>query len=182
MINQEHLLEKTNLAALAIAKEVVAEHPGTILAGNVCNTTAYSPGDEKTHEEARLMFREQIGWAKESGCSLIVGETFDHYGEAKIALEEINAAGLPAVITFALANWLSGEKKGDAFLLQDDVPIVEACLKLHRMGAAVVGLFEVASHGRGGGRVRCRTRLCPKKGAISNSLELHRMGAAVVGS
>merc|ERR550514_1764067 len=86
------------------------------------------------------MFREQISWAKEEGAEFIIGETFDHYGEAAIALEEINKSGLPAVITLALANWTDGSKKGDRFLLQDDVHIVEACKKISAKGAHVVGL------------------------------------------
>jgi len=71
---------------------------------------------------------------------LIIGETFDHFGEAKIALEEIKRVGLPPVITFALANWTDGSKKGDKMLLQDDVNIVEACQRMHDGGATVVGL------------------------------------------
>lgn len=86
------------------------------------------------------MFREQIVWAAEEGAEVIVGETFDHYGESVIALEEIQRSGLPAVITFALANWTDGSKKGDRFLLQDEVHIVDACKNLHAKGAHVVGL------------------------------------------
>jgi len=88
----------------------------------------------------REQFQEQVRWAAEEGADFIIGETFDHYGEAVIALEEIKKTGLPAVITFALANWTDGSRKGDKLLLQDDVHVVEACKQLHAKGAAVVGL------------------------------------------
>jgi len=139
LIGKEDILEPLNRAALRIAREV-ADETGTILAGNICNTTSYDPSDQSTWDEARAMFRDQITWAAEEGADLIIGETFDHYGEAVIAMEEIQRSGLPAVITFALANWTDGSKKGDRLLLQDDIHIVDACKRLHAQGAAVVGL------------------------------------------
>jgi betaine-homocysteine S-methyltransferase len=139
LIGRENELEALNRAALRIAREV-AEETGTILGGNICNTTHYNPSDPATWEEVRMMFREQITWAAEEGAEVIIGETFDHYGEAVIALEEIKRTGIPAVITFALANWTDGSKKGDQFLLQDDVHIVEACKNIHAQGACVIGL------------------------------------------
>jgi betaine-homocysteine S-methyltransferase len=33
-----------------------------------------------------MMFREQVTWAAEEGAELIIGETFDHYGEAVISV------------------------------------------------------------------------------------------------
>jgi len=83
---------------------------------------------------------EQVQWAAEEGAELVIGETFDHFGEAEIALEEIKKSGLPPVITFALANWTDGSKMGDKLLLQDGVHIVDACKKMHDRGAVVVGL------------------------------------------
>lgn len=139
LIGKEDILEKMNRAALRNAREV-AEETGTILAGNVSNTTDYNPKDKDTWKAVRESFREQIQWAKEEGAEFIIGETFDHFGEAEIALEEINKSGLPAVVTFALANWTDGSKKGDKMMLQDNVPIIEACKKMHAMGASVVGL------------------------------------------
>jgi len=139
LVGKEDVLEKLNRAALRIAREV-AEETGTILAGNICNTTDYSPTDKTTWEAVRESFQEQIQWAKEEGAELIIGETFDHFGEAEIALEEILKSGLPAVITFALANWTDGSKKGNKLMLQDNIHIVEACQKLHSQGAVVVGL------------------------------------------
>lgn len=139
LIGKEDILEPLNRAALKIAREV-AEETGTILGGNICNTTGYDPNDKSTWDEARAMFRDQCTWAAEEGAELIIGETFDYFGEAEIALEEIARTGLPSVITFALANWTDGSKKGDRLLLQDDVHIVDACKRAHAAGATVVGL------------------------------------------
>mmetsp|Transcript_48648 Transcript_48648/g.139010 ORF Transcript_48648/g.139010 Transcript_48648/m.139010 type:complete len:390 (-) Transcript_48648:42-1211(-) len=138
LIGKEDILEPLNRAALRIAREV-AEESGTLFAGNVSGTTSYSP-DPGTWPQVREQFREQIAWAKEEGAEFVIAETFDHYGEAEIALEEINRSGLPAVVTFALANWTDGSRKGDKLLLQDGVPLVDACKRLHAGGAAVVGL------------------------------------------
>eukprot|EP00929_Paragymnodinium_shiwhaense_P112787 TRINITY_DN8105_c0_g2_i1.p1 TRINITY_DN8105_c0_g2~~TRINITY_DN8105_c0_g2_i1.p1 ORF type:complete len:372 (+),score=75.31 TRINITY_DN8105_c0_g2_i1:70-1185(+) len=139
LIGKEDVLEKLNRAALRIAKKV-ADETGTMMAGNICNTSSYDKTNPKSFDEVRAQFREQCEWAVQEGAELIIGETFDHFGEAEIALEEIKRVGLPAVITFALANWTDGSKKGDKMLLQDDVDIVEACQKLHDRGASVVGL------------------------------------------
>jgi betaine-homocysteine S-methyltransferase len=139
LIGKEDVLEPLNRAALRIARQV-ADETGTIMAGNICNTTSYSPTDPQSWELARAMFKEQVQWAAEEGAELVIGETFDYLGEAEIALEEIKKSGLPPVITFALANWTDGSKLGDKLLLQDGVPIVDACKKMYDQGAVVVGL------------------------------------------
>lgn len=139
LIGKEDLLEPLNRAALRNAREV-AQESGTLLAGNVCNTSSFNPNQPDTWDEVRAEFRDQITWAAEEGVDFVIGETFDHYKEAEIALEEIQRVNLPGVITFALANWTDGSRKGDKMLLQDNVTIVEACQRLHAKGAAVVGL------------------------------------------
>src|SRR6201997_4761209 len=50
VIGREADLERINRAALAIAKEVAAEH-GSLVAGNICNTSVYVPGDKASHDE-----------------------------------------------------------------------------------------------------------------------------------
>jgi len=117
------------VAALKLAKEVAAEG-GALVAGDICNTNIYIPDDPKTHEEARAMFAEQVGWAKEAGVDFIICETIDFLGEAMIALEEVLKAGLPAVVT--LATHKSG-------MMRDGPSAVEACVKLANAGASVVG-------------------------------------------
>ena len=45
-----------NRTALRLAKEV-AEETGTLMAGNICNTTAYDPDDPETHKQVTSMFK-----------------------------------------------------------------------------------------------------------------------------
>ncbi|GFO26856.1 betaine--homocysteine s-methyltransferase 1-like, partial [Plakobranchus ocellatus] len=132
VIGKEDVLETMNKKALAIAKEV-ATATGTLLAGNICNTTAYVRGDEKAKETVKSMFKEQVEWAVEAEVDFIVAETFNEFGEALLALETIKAfgKGTPAVIT------LSAGARDATF---DGFSYAEACQKLEEAGAAVVGL------------------------------------------
>src|SRR4051795_7902005 len=66
LIGKEHLLEPMNRQALEIARRV-AEQPGTLFAGDVCNTNVFDPADSTTAERAREMFTEQVGWAAAAG-------------------------------------------------------------------------------------------------------------------
>ncbi len=60
----------------------------------------------------------------------IIAETFSWAGEALLALEDIRAAGLPAVVTFAV------HRTSDA---RRDQP-ADACRQAEQAGASVVGL------------------------------------------
>jgi betaine-homocysteine S-methyltransferase len=123
-------LAPMNRTALNIAKKV-AKATGTLLAGNICNTTTYAPDDKATHKASRKMFDEQIGWAVDAGVDFIVGETYSHGGEALIALQAIKEAQQPAVITMAiLTNGLTREGWDP----------VDAMKRLEDGGAEVVGL------------------------------------------
>jgi betaine-homocysteine S-methyltransferase len=129
VIGKEDLLEKMNRAALEIAAEV-ADETGTLLAGNICNTNIWEPENAATHDAARAMFEEQVGWAADAGADFIIGETFCWTDEALLALQVIQAAGKPAVITFAL----------DAEGLHDGADGPTACKRVADAGADVVGL------------------------------------------
>jgi betaine-homocysteine S-methyltransferase len=61
----------------------------------------------------------------------VIAETFSWAGEAMLALEAIKAAGLPAVVTFAV------HREGT---LRDVADPVEACRQAEQAGADVVGL------------------------------------------
>ncbi|HZD37124.1 MAG TPA: homocysteine S-methyltransferase family protein, partial [Actinomycetes bacterium] len=100
-IGKEELLERLNRQALMLARRV-AEESGTLLAGNVCNTNVYEPGDPATHRQVRAMFEEQVRWAVEAGADYVIGETFSYAEEALIAVGTIKRAALPAVITLAV--------------------------------------------------------------------------------
>jgi betaine-homocysteine S-methyltransferase len=76
------------------------------------------------------MFEEQVGWAIDEGVDFFIAETFNHFGEARIATEVIKAVGYPALVSFSA--------KGDKSY--DDVGWAEACRRLADAGADVVGL------------------------------------------
>lgn len=132
VIGREADLEKLNRSALRLAKKV-AKETNTLMAGNICNTTAYDPKDPKTIEIVMGMFKEQIEWAVEEGADYIVGETYTDLAEAKLAVEAIKkyGKGLPAVVTFAQLATLK---------TRDGYSYAEACKTLEDMGCDVVGL------------------------------------------
>lgn len=129
---RENDLEAMNIAALKMAREVADKH-GALMAGNICNSTLYHKDEPDSFTKVENVFKEQIEIAVKYGADFIVGETFGHYGEAKIALESIKkyGGGIPAVITFT-------SPPGN--ILHDDIHVAEACKLLEDGGAAVVGL------------------------------------------
>src|SRR6516164_1976546 len=130
LIGREKDLAPMNRTALKIAKKV-ARATGTMVAGNICNTTAYVADDPASHKIVRRMFDEQIQWAVDAGVDFIIGETYSHGGEALIGLAAIKAANMPAVVTLAIHN------KG---VTREGWDPVDACRRLEDGGADVVGL------------------------------------------
>ena len=130
IIGREKDLERINRTALRVARKVARE-TGTLLAGNICNTSIYVPEDPKSHRQARRMFDEQLEWAMEAGIDFVIGETYLSGGEALLALEAIKATGKPAVITLAV-NPENRTREGSS--------VAEACRRLEDAGADVVGL------------------------------------------
>ncbi|XP_067684995.1 betaine--homocysteine S-methyltransferase 1-like [Haliotis asinina] len=132
VIGREGDLEKLNRDALRIARKV-ADDTGTLMAGNLSNTTSYRRDNKEAIEATEAMFKEQIEWAVEESADYIVGETFCELGEAMLALECMKkyGNGLPAVVSL-----LALEKDETLEGLAFDV----ACRKLEEAGAAAVGL------------------------------------------
>jgi betaine-homocysteine S-methyltransferase len=131
LIGREGDLERINKQALRIAKDVAAEH-GSLVAGNICNTSVYVPADAASHDEVRRQFGEQIGWAEDAGVDLIVGETYSYGGEALLAVETIKKHSKhPAVVTLAI-HAVDATREG--------WPVADACKRLADAGADVVGL------------------------------------------
>ncbi len=128
LVGRENDLENMNRTALQLAKQIAAEGDA-LVAGNICNTNVFLPGDVASHKESRAMFEEQVGWAMEAGVDFIVGETFSFAEEALLALEVIKDAGAISVITLAIHQ-----------ALRDDYTVPEACRRLKDAGADVVGL------------------------------------------
>jgi betaine-homocysteine S-methyltransferase len=129
LIGKEHLLERLNRDALAIAASVAREY-GVLAAGNLCNTNVFHP-DDATRKLVRTMFEEQVQWIVEAGMDYVVAETFSYAEEAQIALETIIAAGLPAVVTLAVHR---------APETREGLSPADACARLADAGADVVGL------------------------------------------
>jgi len=130
IIGREGDLEAMNTQALSIAKEVAAE-TGSLLAGDVCNTNVFVPGDAQAKAKVRAMFEEQVGWAAQVGVDFVIAETISWGEEALIALDAIKSAGLPAVVTLAIHQ--------EPETREGWTP-EEACRRLEDAGADVVGL------------------------------------------
>ena len=128
LIGREGELENINRTALELAKQVAAEGEA-LVAGNICNTNVFLPGDKQSKKESRAMFEEQVGWAMDAGVDFIIGETFSFAEEALLALEVIKHAGATSVITLAVHQGL-----------RDDYTVPEACQRLKDAGADVVGM------------------------------------------
>jgi betaine-homocysteine S-methyltransferase len=129
VIGKEDILEPLNRQALEIAAEVAGE-TGALLAGNICNTNVYEPG-EAAAGAVRAAFAEQVSWAAEAGVDFVIAETFSWTGEALLALEAIRVAGLPAVVTFA------AHRDGT---MREGASAQDACREAEQSGADVVGL------------------------------------------
>jgi methionine synthase I (cobalamin-dependent) len=130
IVGKEHLLEDLNRQALALAKEV-AEESEALFAGDICNTNVFDPGDESSKDAVRAMFEEQVGWAVDSGVDFVIAETFSYAEEARLALEAIKAAELPAVVTMCVHQ---------EPVTREGLTPADACAMLEQAGADVVGL------------------------------------------
>ncbi|HEU4984944.1 MAG TPA: homocysteine S-methyltransferase family protein, partial [Nitrososphaera sp.] len=109
--------------------KAVADKTGTLLAGNICNTWAYVPGDRASAKEVKRQYTEQVAWATSEGVDFILAETLEYVGEALIALEVIKRFDLPAVVNFSPIY----DKSKDGY------DWIEACKILAQSGADVVG-------------------------------------------
>ena len=133
IIGKEDKLEALQKNALKIAKDAANEFPDLdlMVAGNVANTCVYDPNDNSTIEECRIMFEEQVVWAKDAGVDFIIAETISWLEEAKIALKVIKEAGMIAVTNLTIHQ---EDKTRDGYTSED------ACKCLEDLGADVVGL------------------------------------------
>ena len=130
LIGKEDMLEDLNRNAVRIARKVASEGDA-LVAGNVCNTNIFLTNDQKSKDDARAMFEEQVGWAVEEGVDCIIAETFSFAEEAEIALDVIRQTGLPSVITMGIHR--------DAETYEGLTP-EDCCKRLEDAGADVVGL------------------------------------------
>ncbi len=124
------VLEEINAQAVRIARRV-ADRYDTLVAGNICNTWSYEPGNTSTHGETRHQFDKQIQYQSDEGVDFFIAETIEYLGEAKIALEAIKDAGLPAMITLGFKR---DDKTLEGVLLEESFKILED------NGAEIVGI------------------------------------------
>ena len=133
LIGKEDLLEPLNKEALKIAKKVQDDYPDKLVAGNICNTNLYRSDELNSHKHVRAIFEEQIGWIKDAGVDLIVGETFSHIGEVKIAVEEAKKANIPIV----MGTRIHGK---NTRYLDSENHFTEDLKEIKDLGADIVGL------------------------------------------
>jgi len=131
-VGREDAVEQINRIALRLAREV-ADKTGTLMAGNISNSTIWEDGSVEARENIRRMHQEQITWAVEEGADFILGETFSVFEEAMLCLQSIKefGNGLPAVVNI---------QPGPGDLLPCGTPLLEAKQKLEAAGADVVGI------------------------------------------
>lgn len=130
VIGREDDLERINRQALEIAKKVARE-TGTMVAGNICNTGVFTPGDAAAAKEARAQFDEQLQWAVDAGVDYVIGETYSYGAEALLAVAAMKETKLPTVVTLAI-HAVDATREG--------WDVAETCRKLADAGADVVGL------------------------------------------
>ncbi|HXY46085.1 MAG TPA: homocysteine S-methyltransferase family protein [Acidimicrobiales bacterium] len=133
VIGREGVLEPLNRQALDIAKAVATES-GSLLAGNISNTTIFAR-DLERQAQVRAMFAEQVQWASDAGVDYVIAETFTAVEEAALACQVIKEAGLPAVVTL-VPEFTDGHRRE----VRAGWRAAEACKRLEDAGADVVGL------------------------------------------
>lgn len=131
LVGAEGKTEEINRRAVILAKTVAYEFPGTLVAGNVSNSTIWDDEDEEVKERVRQDMNQQIRIAKEEGADFIIAETINNFNEALTALKTIQKYELESVITMSCRS---------AEHTSDGIPIVDALTMLAKEGATVVGL------------------------------------------
>ena len=122
--------EALNRSAVRIAREV-ADAYGCIVAGNLANTWVFDPGDDASHAPTRRQFDRQIASQASAGAEFFIVETIEYLGEARIALEAIQAVEMPSMVTLAF-------KYDDRTL--DGAVLEDAFKQLADLGADIVGI------------------------------------------
>lgn len=117
-----------NQAATRIAKEVAGDN--ALVAGDLSATWKWQPDSPAARSLVAGMFDEQI--EAQSGVDFFIGETFWHFGEARLCLERVKAkTKLPAMITLAFRT---------KPVTDDGVSAGECARILSGEGAEIVGV------------------------------------------
>lgn len=131
LVGAEENTEEINRKAVTLSKTVAREFPGTLVAGNVSNSTIWDDNNEETKALVRRDLDQQIKIAKEEGVDFIIAETINNFNEALTALRIIQKYELESVITMSCRS---------AEQTSDGISIIEALMRLAKEGATVVGL------------------------------------------
>jgi betaine-homocysteine S-methyltransferase len=126
-IGYANRLGEINRAAVRIAREAAGD--SIPVAGDLCLTWKYEPGNPASYDECRRLFDDQIAFQQEAGVDFWICETFLLVGEALIALERAKKTGLPVMVTLAWEGLKTRDGKTPA----------QAAQMLEAAGADVVG-------------------------------------------
>jgi methionine synthase I (cobalamin-dependent) len=97
----ERLLRAAARLALE-ARDAAANGRPVAVAGAITTLEwCFRPDLAPTPEQARAEYVETIGTLADAGCDLVLVETVNSVGEARVALEAANAVGLPCWMAFA---------------------------------------------------------------------------------
>jgi S-methylmethionine-dependent homocysteine/selenocysteine methylase len=94
------LLRAAVKLAVDARERVRASHPVAIAGSITTMEWCFRPDLAPSLDQAKAEYREIIEVMAESGVDLILLETFNSIGEAKVALEAVREAGLPAWVGF----------------------------------------------------------------------------------
>ena len=127
IVGREGDLAKMNRTALRIAKKV-ARSTGTLLAGDICNTSIYDPADAKAQRQASRIFDEQVAWAcremdaRESPVALLVPPP----GVVAAGAEAAGATGPRGTRARAPGGWAPAGLAAAAATLAGTSPVASA--------------------------------------------------------
>lgn len=121
--------ENINAAAVKLAREVAGDR--ALVAGSVSRTQLTEREGMDSLGKSRDHLAEQIRLLKDAGVDFLILETFFHLAEIKVAMEEANRAGLPAVATVSFRPLVTH--------LTDGATPAQVARELTDMGAIAVG-------------------------------------------
>ncbi|HXZ19985.1 MAG TPA: homocysteine S-methyltransferase family protein [Candidatus Acidoferrales bacterium] len=111
------LLAASVRLAVEAREKVAAKRPVAVAAAITTLEWCFRPDLVPADEQARREYREIFGVVKQNGADLVLFETVNSIGEAKVAAEVAHELGLPCWVSFVPARTgklFTGETLGDA--------------------------------------------------------------------
>lgn len=155
----------------------------------------FRPDLTPDEDAMRREYREQVRLFQDAGADIILFETFNKVGEARVALQAASEVGMPAWMGFVSdpgGKLLSGETMEDVAAglegLEVEVVLINCC----PVEAATSGLAELERHWDGPTGVFAHvgkfypptwhfTDDCPADGYVGYGRRWREMGASVIG-